>query len=190
MASSKQTIIALKRSKTHLNWHLIWYQFWDNWIHFDQEAALISQRKDKAVVSWRCRSYQQSTSLLLSIILMCCVAVLIQPNNIWTCSSDGSTTVLAEAQLTPGKKNNARKWMQQLTDLTFMYQRMRRSIKSTPRAYLGLPCHSGATGFWQPVYCLLSCMSAWLCHPPWQAWWILWFLVVLELLYFQTNCLK
>lgn len=61
---------------------------------------------------------------------MCCVAVLIQPNNIWTRSSDGRTTVLAEAQLTPGKKNNARKWMQQLTDLTFMYQRIRSSIKS------------------------------------------------------------
>lgn len=119
---------------------------------------------------------------------MCCVAVLIQPNNIWTRSSDGSTTALAEAQLTPGKKNNAWKWMQQLTDLTFMYQRMRRSIKPSPRAYLGLPCHSGATGFWQPVYCLLLCMSAWLCHRPWQAWWILWFPVVLELLYFQTNC--
>lgn len=119
---------------------------------------------------------------------MCCVAVLIQPNNIWTRSSDGSTTALAEAQLTPGKKNNARKWMQRLTDLTFMYQRMRRSKKSTLRAYLGLPCHSGATGFWQPVYCLLLCMSVWLGHPPWQAWWILWFPVVLELLYFQTNC--
>lgn len=119
--------------------------------------------------------------------------VLIQPNNIWTSSNDGSTTVLAESQpnrgppVNPGdeeqwkKMNAAAEWLDiHVPEDTALYK------IHTP-AYLGLPCHSGAIEFWQPVCCLLSSMSVWLCHPPWQAWRILWFLVVLELLYYQKN---
>lgn len=60
-------------------------------------------------------------------------------------------------------------------------------IQTARPAYLGLPCHFGATGSWQPVCCLLSCRSVWSLHPRWRAWWFLWFLAVLELLYFQIR---
>lgn len=117
------------------------------------------------------------------------LAVLVQANNVWTRSSDSGSGSRALAETQPNHEPQGNriqeKRIQQHNVLTFMYQRMgSMGTHTSARAYLGLPFHFGATGFWRPVCCLLWCMSVWLCLPPWQAWWIPWFQVVLELLRF------